>query len=83
VAVAAERETRSLALALGALTVAGLIAAPVAVAGPQCTQTGPTTTQCETNGSAQIVTSPPNVNNGPWYPYGGFGISIGGIGIGW
>lgn len=66
-----------------ALLAATVMSAPVAAAAPQCTQTGPTTTQCETNGSAQIVTSPPNVNNGPWYPYGGFGISLGGIGIGW
>ena len=65
------------------LAAAAVFVAPTAAAGPQCTQTSPTTTQCETNGSAQIVTSPPNVNNGPWSPYGGFGISLGGIGIGW
>ncbi len=69
------------ALGIGAAIVLG--PAPAAVATPNCTQTGPTTTQCETNGSAQIVTSPSNVNNGPWYPYGGFGISFGGWGFGW
>lgn len=58
---------------------ATLVVAPVAAAGPKCTKTGPTTTQCETNGSAQIVTSPPNFNNN-WYPYGGFGIGFGGFG---
>jgi hypothetical protein len=41
-----------------------LAAAPVAAAKPECTQTGPTTTQCVTNGSAQITTSPPNVTPG-------------------
>lgn len=72
------------AAAIGASAfVIAVASAPVAAAGPTCTQTGPTTTQCETNGSAQIVTSPPNINNGPWWPYGGFGISLGGIGFGW
>lgn len=69
----------------GAAVVAAaamLVSAPVAAAGPKCTQTGPMTTQCETNGSAQIVTSPPNINNG-FYPYGGFVVGFGGIGFGW
>lgn len=66
-----------------AAAAAAVASAPIAAAGPTCTQTGPNTTQCETNGSAQIVTSPPNINDGPWWPYGGFGISLGGIGIGW
>ena len=47
----------------------------------QCTNTGPNTTQCETNGSAQIVTSPPANNN---YGYWGFPIiGFGGWGFGW
>lgn len=55
--------------------------APVAAAAPQCTNTGPNTTQCQTNGSAQIVTSPPVTNN---YPYWGFPIiSFGGWGFNW
>jgi hypothetical protein len=47
--------------------------APVASAAPDCINTGPNTTQCETPGHAQIITSPPPMNNGPWYgwPYGG------------
>jgi hypothetical protein len=73
---------RYLATLLVASAAAGSIAvAPVAVAAPQCTNTGPNTTQCETNGSAQIVTSPPPNNNyGYWgYPIIGFG----GWGFGW
>ena len=77
----ANRVTRTAAAVLAA--TAALAFAPVAAATPNCTQTGPTTTQCETNGSAQIVTSPPNVNNGPYYPYGGFGFGFGGFGFGW
>ena len=60
---------------------AAIIAAPVAVAAPECTNTGPNTTQCETRGNAQIVTSPPQNN---YYPYWGFPIiGFGGWGIGW
>ena len=59
--------------------------APVAAAAPQCTNVGPNTTQCQTNGSAQIITSPP-VNN-YWYngwPWGGgIVIGLGGVGWGW
>lgn len=57
--------------------VAGATAAiampPVATAAPQCVNTGPTTTQCQRPGHAQITTSPPAMNNGPFYgwPYGG------------
>jgi hypothetical protein len=67
---------------LAAAAVAAAVAvAPVAAAAPQCTNTGPNTTQCETNGSAQIVTSPPANNNyGYWgYPiigFGGWGFGI-------
>ncbi|MEO3757989.1 hypothetical protein ABGB19_06835 [Mycobacterium sp. B14F4] len=55
--------------------------APTASAAPQCTQVGPNTTQCQTNGSAQIVTSPPVINNYGGWPYwggGGLVISLGG-----
>jgi hypothetical protein len=64
-----------------AATAAGaaIATAPIAAAAPKCTNTGPNTTQCETNGSAQIVTSPPPNNN---YGYWGFPIVIGGWGIG-
>lgn len=58
---------------------ASIVMAPIAAAAPECTTVGPNTTQCETNGSAQIVTSPPVVNNYPWgWPWGGgFVISLG------
>ncbi|GFG55794.1 hypothetical protein CQY20_07885 [Mycolicibacterium agri] len=60
---------------------AAIAVAPTAAAAPQCTNTGPNTTQCQTNGSAQIVTSPSVTNN---YPYWGFPIiSLGGFGFGW
>lgn len=60
---------------------AAIAVAPVATAAPQCTQTGPNTTQCESNGNAQIVTSPPANNN---YGYWGFPIiGFGGWGHGW
>lgn len=69
-------------LLVASAAAASIAIAPVAAAAPQCTNTGPNTTQCETNGSAQIVTSPPANNNygGYWgYPIIGFG----GWGFGW
>jgi hypothetical protein len=61
---------------------ASLVMAPAAAAAPECIDISPTTTQCETNGSSQIVTSPPVINNYPWFgwPYGGISISLGGWG---
>jgi hypothetical protein len=38
------------------------------------------TTQCQTPGHAQIITSPPAMNNGPWYGWpfgGGFVLDLG------
>ncbi|CAN5781219.1 hypothetical protein BH09ACT7_BH09ACT7_33610 [soil metagenome] len=69
-----------------AMVVAGLgaalLLAPVTAAQPECVSTGPTTTQCTTGGSNQIITSPPLVrsNNYGWGILGGFGggIIIGG-----
>lgn len=65
------------------LAVPGLaiLTAPAGSAAPKCTTTSPNTTQCQTNGSTAIVTSPPDLNNyGPWYgPVFGFG----GFGVGW
>jgi len=54
-------------------TGAAVAMAPVAAAAPDCVNTGPMTTQCQTPGHSQIITSPPAMNNGPWYgwPYGG------------
>jgi hypothetical protein len=69
------------------LAVAGVCAsltfAPVAAAAPRCTTTAPNTTQCETNGSAQIVTSPQLQNNWGWPWWGGGGLVIGIGGWGW
>jgi hypothetical protein len=60
-----------------------LMMAPVAEAAPQCTSVGPNTTQCQTNGSAQIITSPPLQNNYWGWPFGGgLIIGIGGRGMG-
>ena len=62
----------------GAGVCAAVLLAPVAVALPECTNTGPTTTQCQTGGSTQIVTSPPAMNF-PWlgWPVSGFGFGFG------
>ncbi|MBI3228156.1 MAG: hypothetical protein HYZ39_24215 [Mycolicibacterium cosmeticum] len=66
-------------LLIPALLAVAFISAPNAAAAPKCVQTGPTTTQCASSGHTQIVTSPPNTFNGPFYgwPYGGGGIVIG------
>ena len=63
---------RSLTIALAVVSAATAVAlAPSAAAAPQCVNTGPTTTQCETPGHSQITTSPPAMNNNAWWPYGG------------
>jgi hypothetical protein len=75
---------RSLAPLLAALGSAGAIAmAPVAAAAPECVTVAPNTTQCETNGSSAIVTSPQLQNNWGWPWWGGGGIVIGLGGLGW
>ncbi len=76
------RKARYLPTFLAAAGISAAVAtAPGAAAAPQCVNTGPTTTQCESNGNAQIVTSPPPNNN---YGYWGFPIiAFGGWGIGW
>ncbi|KUI40918.1 hypothetical protein AU198_16480 [Mycobacterium sp. GA-1199] len=63
-------------LAAGVIGVLTLVA-PVAGAAPQCTNIAPNTTQCQTNGSSQIVTSP-SVQTSPYWgwPWGG-GLIIG------
>jgi hypothetical protein len=69
---------------LAAAGVSAAIAmAPIAAATPQCTTTAPNTTQCETNGSTQIVTSPQLQNNYGGWPFWGGGLVIGFGGIGW
>ena len=58
---------------------AAILTAPTAAAAPECTNTAPNTTLCSTNGSSQIVTSPSVTNNGPFFPYGGLGLRLGGV----
>jgi hypothetical protein len=76
---------RYTATLLTMLGTCALVLTPTAMATPECIYVGPTTTQCQTNGSAQIVTSPPvNNNYGGYGGYGGWGgglvIGIGGWG---
>jgi hypothetical protein len=74
---------RSLTPLLAAAGVCAAISmAPLAAATPQCTTTAPNTTQCQTNGSTQIVTSPQLNNNWGWPGWGG-GLIIGIGGFGW
>ncbi len=76
------RSLTPLLAAAGACAATAL--APVAAAVPQCTTVAPNTTQCQTNGSAQIVTSPQQNNYYGGWPYGGgLVIGIGGWGWGW
>ena len=64
--------------------IAAVVSAPTAAALPECTNTGPTTTQCERPGNAQINTSPSTPDTYPWgWPWWGTGITIGIGGIGW
>ena len=50
-----------------------LLLTPIASAQPTCVNTAPNTTLCATNGSNSLTTSPPPMNNGPFYgwPFGG------------
>jgi hypothetical protein len=70
-----------ISLAAPALTFGLLLSsAPASAIPPRCVDTGPNTTQCSTNGSTAIVTSPPRnqFNNfgWPWFGWGG-GLVIG------
>jgi hypothetical protein len=62
---------------------ASVFMTPVAAAAPLCTNTGPYTTQCQTNGSSQIVTSPPQNNYWGGWPFWGGGIVLNLGGWGW
>jgi hypothetical protein len=62
---------------------AAVTLAPVAAGAPQCTTVAPNTTQCETNGSSAITTSPQLQNNYGGWPWWGGGLVIGIGGIGW
>ncbi|TQR84258.1 hypothetical protein D8S82_23100 [Mycobacterium hodleri] len=68
---------RSLTIALAVVSAATAVAlAPSAAAAPQCVNTGPTTTQCDTPGHSQITTSPPAMNDNAWWPYGGIVVGF-------
>ncbi|WP_167097886.1 hypothetical protein [Mycobacterium sp. DL592] len=70
--------------AVGVALLASLLLAIPAAAVPQCTDTGPNTTVCQTPGHAQITTSPnPSLTNPyPGWGFGGIGIGLGGLWIG-
>ena len=60
---------KAAALVVAAAGVAATMAvAPTAAATPRCVDISPRTTQCETNGSAQIGTKPPPI--GPYVRFG-------------
>ncbi len=68
-------------LLVASAAAASIAVAPVAAAAPQCTNTGPNTTQCETQRKrTDRHIAPANNNYGYWgYPIIGFG----GWGFGW
>ncbi len=75
---------RYLALLFATVGACAFVVTPAAAASTRCINIGPNTTQCETNGSSQIVTSPPPINNwGGWPYWGGGGLVIGLGGSGW
>ncbi|MCV7179461.1 hypothetical protein [Mycolicibacterium sphagni] len=61
-----------------------LLAAPAAARPTECTDTGPSTTVCQTPGHAQITTSPNPALQNPLagWGFGGIGIGLGGVFIG-
>lgn len=61
-----------------------LLAAPAAARPTECTDTGPSTTVCQTPGHAQITTSPNPALQNPLagWGFGGIGIGVGGVFIG-
>jgi hypothetical protein len=67
------------------IAVAAVVLAAPATARPaQCTDTGPSTTVCETPGHTAIVTSPNPALQNPLagWGFGGVGIGLGGVFIG-
>jgi hypothetical protein len=73
-------KARDLTTLLAAAGVsASVLLAPVAAAAPQCTNTAPRATLCQTPGHAALSTSPEQYNV---YPYWGWPF-LGGFSIGW
>jgi hypothetical protein len=75
------RKPHLFALLVAAVGVlAATLTAPVAAAAPDCRETAPRTTLCQSSGSAQLTTTPPRVfvNPYPFYGFGWGGITIGG-----
>ena len=66
------------------IAAAGVLLAAPASAAPQCTDTGPNTTICQSPGHAQITTSPNPAQQNPLagWGFGGIGIGLGGVFIG-
>ena len=61
---------------------ASVLLAPVSAAAPECTNTAPRTTLCQSPGHAQLTTSPQQNNyypywGGPFLGLGGFSINFG------
>jgi hypothetical protein len=71
-------------IAVPAAVISALVLAIPAAAVPQCTDTGPSTTICQTPGHAQITTSPNPAFTNPYpgWGFGGIGIGLGGLWIG-
>jgi hypothetical protein len=71
-------------IAVPAAVISALVLAIPAAAAPQCTDTGPSTTICQTPGHAQITTSPNPAFTNPYpgWGFGGIGIGLGGLWIG-
>lgn len=65
------------ALVASAGVAASLLLAPPAAALPACTDTGPTTRQCERPGNTAITTSPPDNAIFPYFSAYPFGLGIG------
>jgi hypothetical protein len=59
-----------------------LLAAPTAAGEPKCTNTTPTTTQCERAGNSQIVTGPGTSADTAAFPFPEWPWGLGGITIG-
>lgn len=70
------------ALVITAIAMAmAMGSAPTSFAAPDCTEVGSTVTFCQTNGSTQLITTPPPWRSGGWQGFG-FWPLVGGYGLG-